>query len=102
MRARSTLSILTVLATTSCKDCDDPPKANDASAPPSTSSADAAPIDAAPPAPKDAGASDAGASLTVPFDEDAGPSACKLTYGPSELVFRGPAAMIVDNAKNEL
>jgi hypothetical protein len=104
MRVRSTLSILSVLATTSCKDCDEPPKTRDAAPPSSSSSSpvDAAPVDAALAAPKDAGASEAGASLTIPFDEDAGPSTCKLTYGPSEVLFRGPAAMIVDNAKNEL
>lgn len=101
MRLRSTLSILTVLATTSCKDCDDPPKTKDAAAPP-PSSVDAAPEDAAPPAPKEAGAPSEAGAFIVPFDEDAGPSACKLTYGPSELLFRGPAAMIVDDAKNEL
>src|SRR5690606_12448400 len=58
---------------------------------------------AAPAEPKDAGApTDAGPSSAAPFDEDAGPSACKLTYGPRELLFRGPADMIVDVAKNEL
>lgn len=101
MRLRSTLSILTALAITSCKDCDDPPKTKDAAAPSASPAAvDAAPEAEAPPV-KEAGApSEAGAAL--PYDDDAGPSACKLTYGPSELLFRGPAAMIVDNAKNEL
>jgi hypothetical protein len=102
MRARSTLSILIAVSTiAACKDCDDPPKTKDAAAPPA--SVDAATAEASAPPIKEAGApSEAGASLTVPFDDDAGPSACKLTYGPSELLFRGPAAMIVDNAKNEL
>jgi hypothetical protein len=109
MRARSTLSILIAVSTmaitsmAACKDCDDAPKTKDAAAPASTSSSSAladASADAAAPAKEAGPPAEAGAA--IPFDEDAGPSACKLTYGPSELLFRGPAAMIVDNAKNEL
>lgn len=103
MQSRSTLSILIAVSTmAACKDCEDPPKTKDAAAPTATtSSALDASSEASAPTPKEAGApSEAGAA--IPFDEDAGPSACKLTYGPSELLFRGPAAMIVDNAKNEL
>lgn len=102
MRTRSTLSILMAVSTiAACKDCDEPPKAKDA--------APSAPASAPPPsassssieAPKEAGAFEGG-SILVPFDDDAGPSTCKLAYGPSELLFRGPAAMVVDDKKNDL
>lgn len=102
MRTRSTLSIVMAVTTlAACKDCDDAPKAKDAAPPSSAPLLADASLDAGA-APKEAGASDAAASPAGPFDDDGGPSACKLTYGPSELLFRGPAAMIVDNAKNEL
>ena len=78
----------------SCKGCQEsPPTANDAAlpAPSATASEAAAPVvDAAPPV-----AVDAAATATETALEDAGASRCRLSYGPSEQPFRGPAALTV-------
>jgi len=92
------LAVLAVLAlggVTACRDCGDTPKGRDA-APVDATSSPAAPsssesaVDAARPA--------MDAATTSAFDAaafDAGPSSCRLVYGPAEQPFRGPAAMLV-------
>jgi hypothetical protein len=98
---RGTLAAITLTVACgapSCRGCDDPPAKADK---------DAAAIDAAIPPLASASASAApaehDASLTVTdaaagtFDAavpDAGPSSCRLAYGPAEQAFRGPAAMV--------
>ncbi len=85
----------------SCKGCDEAPKPADAgkeaSAPAVVEKEEAGPP------PPDAGApADAGTTSAVEPEEDAGPSACRLTYGPAEQPFRGPAAMLVTNVELRL
>ena len=94
-----------VAATASCGRCGDSDAGKkDAAATPfaSASAATSAPPsvaerDAAPPV---APSSDAAASATAAALPDAGPSVCRLAYGPAEQPFRGPAALVTSG--NEL
>lgn len=104
-RARPLGSSLAVLAlvlgsASSCRDCNDAPKGKDA-APADAPSAPASPsVSAAVP---DAASSVMEAGATTSSDaaaSDAGPSSCRLVYGPAEQPFRGPAAMLL--TANEL
>ena len=86
----------------SCSKCNDEPRAADKDAAASdassaaaasargSSSAALADGDAAPTSSSDA----ATASAFDASASDAGPSACRLAYGPAEQTFRGPAAMV--------
>lgn len=83
-----TLALAAAAIVASCKGCDEPPKPKNA-------------VDAG--APIEAGVVDATTAEPEPEPEvDAGPSACKLTYGPAEQPFRGPAAMRVVGSTLEL
>jgi hypothetical protein len=107
---RGALAVITLTAacgTLSCRSCDDAPaKADkaaaviDAAVPPVPSGSTSAPSTEL-----DAGliVSDAAASA---FDAwslpDAGPSVCRLAYGPAEQAFRGPAAMVTSATELKL
>lgn len=101
------LALAGACATASCDRCGGDASADKkdaAAATPSASvsastSASAVPVerDAAP---AFAPASDAAASAQDGAAPDAGPSACRLAYGPAEQPFRGPAAIVT--AGNEL
>jgi hypothetical protein len=93
-----TFSLLAVALLSSCKSCDEPGKGG----PPADAAVDAAPArpdggsDAAAPAADDGGRVDAAIAIEEPEPEpDAGPSPCRLVYGPAEQPFRGPAALSV-------
>jgi hypothetical protein len=102
--ALAAIALTAACAVFSCSKCsaDDPARAgkdaaaNDASpaaaasASGSSSSAAIAEGDAAPTSSSDA----ATASSFDASASDAGPSACRLAYGPAEQTFRGPAAMV--------
>jgi hypothetical protein len=106
---RGALAVITLTAasgTLSCRSCDDTPAKADK---------DAAAIAAAiPPVPSasasaastelDAGltVSDAAASTFEAALPDAGPSVCRLAYGPAEQAFRGPAAMVTSATELKL
>lgn len=106
---RGALAVITLTAacgSLSCRSCDDAPARADR---------DAAAIDAAMPAVPsaststastelDAGlvVSDAAASTFDAATPDAGPSLCRLAYGPAEQAFRGPAAMVTSATELKL
>jgi hypothetical protein len=92
-RRTATLPIILLVGTlASCKSCEDPPgEGKNAGA---GSSEDGAPPTPEPPI-EAAAPEDAASAIVLPPDEDAGASACKLTYGPAEQPFRGPAAMVM-------
>lgn len=82
------LAVLLAIGASSCRGCDPPPPPKPA-AEAGSQAVDAAPEpqDAAPP---EASIEDASSSS---WEGDAGATACKLTYGPMELPFRGPATL---------
>ena len=100
------IAAVLIVATASCERCgeSDAGKKDAALSPPSASAS--APASALLPAPeRDAAppvapSSDAAASATDAALPDAGPSACRLAYGPAEQPFRGPAALVTSG--NEL
>jgi hypothetical protein len=104
------LAALLVLAgacgAASCDRCGGEPAADKKDAAPAVSSASAttAPVDherdAAPasPSPSDAAAATAVDAAVA----DAGPSACRLAYGPAEQPFRGPAAIVTAGTELKL
>ena len=96
---------LLALALAACDRCGGAEATKDAAtdARPASAAADGSSLDAA--EPLDAGAPARDASLDAPpavdaAASDAGPSACRLVFGPAEQPFRGPAALVV--AANEL
>lgn len=75
--------------------------ASDGSGSEPTSSASAASARPTTSEPSDGGASSS-TTLDGALQEDAGPSACRLAYGPAEQAFRGPAAIVVSASELRL
>ncbi len=100
------IAVVLVAAAASCDRCGDS-DAGKKDAAPATPFASASAATSAPPsvaerdaAPPVAPSSDAAASATAAALPDAGPSVCRLAYGPAEQPFRGPAALVTSS--NEL
>lgn len=117
VRARFAFALLAALSVGACRRCDDgaasrtdgalvDAAANAGDASPSSVKADEpSPADANRDASildalTDAASTDASLEPTVTSSADAGAGACRLVYGPSEQIFRGPASLVAD--KNEL
>ena len=108
--ARTAITWAAACGVFSCSRCDDgaarggaDAATSEASAPALSSSASAS-TSAAPPE-RDAGLvvpNDAAASALEGPAPDAGPSACRLVYGPAEQAFRGPAAMVTSATELKL
>ena len=105
-RARTLVALLFSLVaalacTTSCSNCGDAPKTKDAAPIDAPLAAPSSPTDATTTLDASRAASDASTSSGIDAAAfDAGPSSCRLVYGPAEQPFRGPAAILVTT--NEL